>query len=760
MSNTTNRQHNLRYAGDLHLSYPAVDREPTIRTPGFAATSPIVRRQPEPPSSETSVTILRDHSAYSDAFVELLKRTAADVEPVIANAPLSVQKRVESWCALHGYDSSDEETPTILAHQVVFVLLLRATLYEWHHRHGNLPEFADDVHENFQLASEQTDDSAFSAFALDEIRWSAEEVNTAAVIAARDRLLESTQPAADIGRLYEALIAGDCRRVLGQFRTPQAVGRLMRAWATSSGDTVLDPGMGAGELSTPFHPDWEVSADPDRVDGIDRSPLAALMGQVAQTISGQPHEVYRTDFFKVEPADLDRDVDAIICNPPYTRYELLSTEYRDELNAQAEEQTGLDISKTSPLYSYFYYHLRQFLDAGSRAAVLTPHHFLARDYGVSLKRFLLREFDVKALLLNNPENGSRFDTAQTTDVLVFLEATDGDTGSGVTRFIRVDEDATVRMKLDAVRNGTQGDTDWGFINCVEQSNLNPKQRWDSLFNPNSEKSPDLRPLSDLAEVHRGLQTGENDFFCLSQTEIDSWGIDTQYLSRMVPMPRYVEKYDVRADDWDDYERQERSTWLLYHVDRIPGVPETTYDEEAGRAYWPKASMNTDPETTVVEYLCDGLTAHETLRTRTTVHNRDPWYRVERGDPAPILVTSMGRSGFRAVLNETDARHLNSYHGIYPDATISRQAQKALLAYLNYVFAENDVAHYQRTLAGGLQKLEPGDVKDIPVIDPRELPSGVVATLAECFDELREVARHNQDETTVIKRIGSVLQPLL
>jgi hypothetical protein len=185
------------------------------------------------------------------------------------------------------------------------------------------------------------------------------------------------------------------------------------------------------------------------------------------------------------------------------------------------------------------------------------------------------------------------------------------------------------------------------------------------------------------------------------------------------------------------------------------------DDETDRAYWSEDSMNTDPTTPIVEYLRHGLTNHEDLPTRSSVHNnRELWYRVERGDTAPILVTPMTRSGARAILNETSARHLNNYHGVYPDAAISQLGQKALLAYLNWVFAKNRAVQHQRQLAGGLQKFEPGDIEDIPVIDPRELPDGVVATLAECFDELCETARRDGNGVAVIERIGLVLQRVL
>jgi hypothetical protein len=226
---------------------------------------------------------------------------------------------------------------------------------------------------------------------------------------------------------------------------------------------------------------------------------------------------------------------------------------------------------------------------------------------------------------------------------------------------------------------------------------------------------------------------------------------------MVPKPEYVEGYEICSDDWEHYRDDERPTWLLYHTERIEGVPATTYDDEAGRADWSEVATTEEPDSSVVEYLRHGLAEHKTLSTRSTVHRRDPWYCIERGDVAPILIAPMGRSGLRFLLNETNARHLNSYYGVYPDPMIGRIEQKALLAYLNSTFVNKIISRELHTLSGGLKKIEPGDAKDIPVIDPREVPDTVVSTLADSFDDLREAARRNEDEEPIISRIDSVLE---
>lgn len=696
----------------------------------------------------------------SEALIETITTAAETVVPTL-NSELSrpVRRRLEDWCELHGFGSLEHTTvQRVIARQAVLSVLLQAVLYERQRKRHAWPALDTTPQNALRQIEDRARHLGFDACVLDDVVRRFEAADLEAVLDERDRVLHSTRPAETIGKLYEALLPSESRRTIGQHRTPPEIGTLMRTWAATGGETVLDPGMGAGGLSTPFHPRWDASTDPGDVTGVDRSPIAARMGITAQALARQATTSQLTDFLDLSPGELDHDVDAVVCNPPYTRYQELPAEYRTERNAQAENQTGLEIPGTSPLYAYFLYHLRQFLDPGDRAAVIVPHAFLARDYGTPLKQFLLQEFNVQALLMSDPNTESVFENAQTTELILFLEARSDSAETGVTRFIRIDEKPDVPTLVDAVRTGGGEEPDWGAIHCFDQAGLDPELKWDRLFDPvDVETSPRLTPLSELADVRRGLQTGENDFFCLTQETVDAWGIEPRFRERIVPKPKAVEGYDIRSDDWEHYRDNDRPSWLLYHTDPVEGVPTTTYDDEAGRAEWSETATTDEAVPSVTEYLRHGLTRHETLSTRATVHRREPWYRVERGDVAPILIAPMSRSGFRFLLNDTNARHLNSYYGIYPDAGIGRAGQKALLAYLNSDFVDSIVSRAQHTLSGGLQKLEPGDVKDIPVIDPRELPDTVVSTLADYFDDLREVERNNEDEEAIINRIDAVFE---
>ncbi|MFC4540790.1 Eco57I restriction-modification methylase domain-containing protein [Halosolutus amylolyticus] len=692
-----------------------------------------------------------------EQLVEKIKAAANTIIPSLASTSQLLRDDIDAWCETHGIDSSRRKTVLrIVARQAVFERLLRSVLCEYNDQCGEVPTLPDDLPRGVRQAGKQTEDPVFCESILDEIVCFASEEKIEAVVDERHRLLYSPRPAEDIGALYESLIPKEERRELGQHRTPPELGELMRTWAATGNNTVLDPGMGAGGLSTPCHPRWSVSTDPARVLGVDRSPLALHMGITAQRLAGQAHEPLASDFLSLSPDDLDEAVDAIICNPPYTRHHELPTTYKEMVIAQAEEETGRTISAVTPLYAYFWYHARQFLDTGDRAAIITPQSWLATNYGESLKQFLLDEFDVKALVQFDPAGERVFETAQTTALIAFLEAKECTEPVGTTRFVRIDEWPGTATLREAVNSRQHGSTDWGFVNRVEQTQLSPCRNWQALFDPHSIDTSSLTPLGDLVTIHRGKTTGCVDFFCLSQADVEAAELDEQCLSRLIRRPMYIDGYDFRDEDWEELQANDRDVWL-FDPDELPGVPASAqaFREQVVSG----SSIESDGEehelSEVVEYLREGVTDHD-LHEIGCLANRSYWYRPRREHSRRVLVRNASRDGFRFVLNEATARHTNNMYAFY-DVALSELELKALLAFLNSDVFDLVVRDYKKTRDGGFDAIQPSELESVPVLDPTSLPGEVVTRLAELFDDLREMSRQNNDCEPVQDQISSVIE---
>jgi tRNA1(Val) A37 N6-methylase TrmN6 len=705
-----------------------------------------------------------------------LKDAGNHIEAAINDVPERLEEEIESWIELHGLERLDNPYQ-VLARQSALNLLLKATLYE-HYRintHGTdlLELDVSTARDRFRIACESTGDDAFSEYLLDELAWTTPTTKLVDLIEANTHLLDAAEPAETIGELFEQITPQEPRRKLGQFRTPPEVASLMAMWCVQdSDDTVLDPGMGAGALSAAsYKRKQELSSDASLVDihGIDLDELALVMSATTLRLldHGGPHNLQIGDFLNLTPDDIDGEADVVISNPPYTRHHALSDEYKTRVNTQVEHELGRDVSALSSMYAYFYYHASKFLTPAGRASYITPSEFLETGYGESLKQYLVDEFDIKALVLFDRDEDSVFDEAMTTSLISFLETPNADEPDELTRFIKVDEFPGEDVLMEAITDGVEGKTDWGFVNVVRQDDLDVKDKWTEIFDPLDVDTSQLTSLAELATVNRGIATGANSFFCLTQNEVEEWGIEKEYLSPLVRNSRSVPTYDYRSEDWEQQRDVGDEVWLLYHLEELDwngtscqknlGTGDDTRLDDFTTG---KASDDSDDQEqpNVVEYLQHGMSDDVQAHDSYLARNREPWYVVDRRDPAPVLVTYMSRGGCRFILNESSARNLNNLHGIYLDVELTDSELKALLAYLNSEFADNVVRRSGRTYSTGMDKIEPNELEGVPVLDPQRLDGESVTELAMLFDELRESARKDEESIdSVVAKIDARLE---
>ncbi len=684
----------------------------------------------------------------------------------------NLKQRVDEWCELHGLERLSNPL-LIVSRQAAFNLLLKATLYEHYHQRGIVPALDANMREALENAEEATGDPAFGEYVLDDIAWLVDDDELTEIITARDRLAEADDPAEEIGWLFESLTPQESRRKLGQFRTPKTIADLMAGWLIEEGnDTVLDPGMGASALSAAAYREKQELVDGPLLSdiyGVDLNELALRMGATSLVLMdhGGQHNLQIGDFLEFEREDVDGQVDSVISNPPYSRHHELGEEYKEIINSQAEREVGKDVSALSPMYAYFYYHASQFLKPGGRMSFITPSEFLETSYGESLKEFLLDAFDIKSLVLFDRDDASKFDEAMTTSLVSFLEKPNGGDKSELTQMVRVDGDPSEEQLLAAVSGDVEGETDWGFVNVVRQDDLEPADKWTSLFDPLDIDTSGLTELSEIATVNRGIATGKNSYFCLTQSDVDEWGIDEQYLSKIIRNSRSVPGYDYTDADWEEEREQDGEVWVLYHLtdldadEAAQAMPNETDEDETLAAY-----SDTEPEaggepSPLVKYLQHGMSEEVEAHSGYLARNRNPWYVVDRRDPPEIVLTYMSRGGSRFIKNETDARNLSNLHGLYIDVGMDETEKKALLAYLNSEFASEVVRRSGRTYSSGMDKIEPNEMEGVPVLDPRGIGSETVKELATLFDELRAAARDDDDDVDdVIQRIDKKLQTIL
>jgi type I restriction-modification system DNA methylase subunit len=250
------------------------------------------------------------------------------------------------------------------------------------------------------------------------------------------------------GFIYEDLIPGEERHRLGQFYTPRPVAELIVKWAVGGpDDKVLDPGCGSGaflveaykrlaelKLRKPFSEVKHVPGDVHRqilrqLYAIDINEFPAhltTMNLAMKNVRVPSPEtnIFVRDYFTTVPRQellapyivrtpggekparvVFADFDAIVGNPPYTRW----TEIPEGTRSQIRDRLGDLISayNLTPqvergvepgIYVYWIMHSTGFLKEGGRLGMIISDSWLQTDYGVNFFKFLLDHYKVHAVI--------------------------------------------------------------------------------------------------------------------------------------------------------------------------------------------------------------------------------------------------------------------------------------------------------------------------------------------------------------------------
>jgi len=672
-----------------------------------------------------------------------------------------LSEQAEKWGQQHGLYRS-EEPEKLLCRLATYNRLLKISLYSLYKiDDSSLPPLTntDDIAERLSYAREGIADAAFGRYILDDLVDAANPDHMAPLLDNRHRLVNAGKPADDIARIFEELIPNDSRRKLGQFRTPEYVADVMANWSVQRGDdVVLDPGMGSGVLTSKMYNIKKTTYGRESVEdmwGIDLSELAVVMTSTALKLvngEGTPHlnrgnfintfaEGTQTRIDQRSPQSVPM-MDAVVSNPPYSRHHELTKGEKEWINTVAESDTTASISKRAPMYLYFYVHAAQFLEPEGRLSFVTPSEFLETNYGENLKQFLMENFHIHGFAITGPEF-SIFDNARTTSCISFLEKKEpGESSSSTAAFVELSEWPGTDDILSAIDGNVEGETDYGRVNRLPQESLDPEEKWTNHFNSESTITiSNLKPFSEVADIKRGIATGKNEYFCLSEEDVEDWGLSERYLARLVRRADQLDQFSCTQEDWNEWRKAEDTVWLLYHVhDEFEEI-----DDSELLAYLEYGSK---------------IGANESYLAQ----NRNPWYQVDRRDPPEVFATYMSKNGFQFIHNKTDVRSLNNLHNVYLSDEYTTTETKALLAYLNSQIMNRLIGQSGRTYSEGMKKIEPDELKEIPVIDPKELSSGQVADLRRFFDDLTHVSRNPKEgqegSADVISKIDEYLESIV
>ena len=244
---------------------------------------------------------------------------------------------------------------------------------------------------------------------------------------------------------------------------------------------------------------------------------------------------------------------AVVGNPPYVRQEDIDPAAKRKYAALARA-VGLDASGRSDLHVYFWAHALAVMAPDARLGFLASSQWLDSEYGFRLQAFLLENFRIEAIIESRDEPwfvGARVATVAT---MAAREADSQVRDDNLVRFVQIQRPIAALLEHDGTSAGAlesaerfrarvlacaedshgigwrvrvrrQGDMREAGVRLGERTKGRPvylggkwgiplraPDLWEDLFQIGGEK---WRSLAEIADVARGITSGKDAFFYLS-----------------------------------------------------------------------------------------------------------------------------------------------------------------------------------------------------------------------------------------------------
>ncbi|TVQ57355.1 MAG: SAM-dependent DNA methyltransferase [Phycisphaerales bacterium] len=480
------------------------------------------------------------------------------------------------------------------------------------------------------------------------------------------------------------------RNKLGQFATPTLLARDIVAYGVSllpSGRHIqfFDPAIGTGAFYSALRaicPNGRVA----RAAGFEIDPHYGL--PATELWRDAPLDYTLADFTKQKP---DPRYNLIICNPPYVRHHHLTNDDKLRLQHETRLASGMKLSGLAGLYCHFLGLAHAWMARDAVAGWLIPSEFMDVNYGAAIKRYLLDQVTLLHIHRFDPSD-VQFADALVSSAVVWFQNTPQATNASTDHRVKF----TFGGSLTEPR----------ITRMIPASVLREEAKWTRFPREVAREANTMPTLGDFFKIKRGIATGGNSFFILTEADARKRRIPRSMLRPILPSPRYVPTDLIDADDTgspmldrrlflldtrlseSEIERRHPSLWAYLQEGRAQGLHEG--------------------------YIC---------------RHRPLWYAQEQRPPAPIVCTYLGRSTkrtadrtgrpFRFIRNRSKATVANVYLAMYPTPALQRIAgdDPDLFDQIWRLLNEIDIAHMLgegRVYGGGLHKLEPKELAKVPV----------------------------------------------
>lgn len=499
-----------------------------------------------------------------------------------------------------------------------------------------------------------------------------------------------------LATIYEQLVSASNRRRLGTFFTPQALvdHMLVTAERVIGGppSVIIDPGAGVGAFSVPAVERWRTDAL-----AVDVNPVTLGLLGVASALQGQSVSSWRdlpqrrgrrvhlahTDFLSFIGPFLQgatRRNALILGNPPYTRHQSLTAGQKQAASLLSGD---LISSSLAGLSSYFLAVTLRHLRAEDSLVLLLPSNWLDTRYAQEIRAHLwgLRYRRIELHIF--PTELEVFAGTQVAAVVLAVGPRRVGEQSFVIRPAHMSAAAVKTSKQVAIDRGKPMPADFSRFLEVRPARASRVSGGSGTL------------LGDYAIVRRGVATGANGFYFLTDSETGSFAPGA-LAPAIVRLKGFTgRELDRAAHDALGSEGARR--WLVdFHNFR--GCERSDLPPALGA-------------------FVDRLEEAEMHKRHLLAVRGVRWWVPEVVKPPHLLIGPMTKALFRVVRNSAGAVHSNTLYGLTLRDDRSAEAIDELQTWLESIEGQTRLAEAARRHATGLLKLEPRALKMV------ELPRG-------------------------------------
>ena len=284
-----------------------------------------------------------------------------------------------------------------------------------------------------------------------------------------------------------------------------------------------------------------------------------------------------------------RKFDAIVGNPPYTRQEEIpeigvNKEKLIEDALNFDDKKIANISKRAGIHAYFFVHGTKLLKDEGYFGFIVSNSWLDVDYGKGLQEFFLNNYKIIAIIESKVERW--FEEADVNTCIIILQKCDAKDAreENIARFVYLKK--RLRYFIPSAQNTWDNQVE--RLNAIDKLKRTilahnefyendelrifpktQKELWNEGFEEESKiyigakwgkylRAPEiffeilkkgkdkLVALKEVADVRFGIKTGANEFFYLTEEEIEQRGIEKEFWMHKDYKGNWIPNYVIKS----------------------------------------------------------------------------------------------------------------------------------------------------------------------------------------------------------------------